>query len=267
MKEDVWLYRFANLARSPSLVQAVSGRMGGASRGHLSSLNLSLVVHDEQETVLANRRRLAEALAIPHERLLKSRQVHGADCLVVGRREIEQGLTGAGDSPLVADGLLTAERELYLFMTFADCVPVLLHDPVRGVVGLVHAGWKGTVAGIARRAVLAAQAAFGSRPADLLVGIGPSIGPCCYEVGEDVATAVRQALPAYRQVLREVAGGSVHLDLWRANACQLEEVGVPAANIEVAGLCSACRTDLLFSHRKEKGRTGRMGAVIGLRGG
>ncbi len=267
MQEKVWLYRFPNLARSADLVQAVSGRLGGASRGHLSSLNLSLVVHDERETVLANRQRLAEALGIPHERLLKSRQVHGSDCLVVGRGEIENGLTGLTDSPLIADGMLTAERELFLFMTFADCVPVLLHDPVRGVVGLVHAGWKGTAAGIVRRAVLLAQEAFGCRPGDILAGIGPSIGPCCYEVGPDVASAVQRALPAHAEVSREVAGGSIHLDLWRANACQLEEVGVPAANVEIAGLCSACRTDLFFSHRKERGKTGRMGAVIGLRGG
>ena len=260
-------YHFANLARAPKLVQAVSGRLGGVSEGHLRSLNLSLVVNDRREAVLENRRRLAEALAIPPGRLLKPRQVHGVDCLVVGSAETAAGLPGLEDSPLVADCLLTAEPDLYLFMTFADCVPVLLHDPTRGVVGLAHAGWKGTLAGIAQRAVLVAREAFGSRPEDLLVGIGPSIGPCCYEVGEEVAEAARRAFPKGADLLARVAGGSVHLDLWRANALQLEAVGVPAANIEIAGTCSACNVDRFFSHRREAGKTGRMGAVIGLRGG
>jgi YfiH family protein len=149
-------------------------------------------------------------------------------------------------------------------MTFADCVPVLLHDPVKGWVGLVHAGWKGTVGGAARKAVQAARETFGSRPEDILAAIGPSIGPCCYEVGEDVVAAVHSGLPECADLLSARDGG-VHLDLWRANACQLAAVGVPAANVEVSGYCSSCRTDLFFSHRKERGKTGRMAAVIGLR--
>jgi len=263
--EQVWYFQFQNMARTAGLVQAVSGRLGGVSEGHLRSLNIGLTVGDRREAVFANRRRLAMALAIPIERWVKPRMVHGSNCLVVGAAEADLGLGLVDKSSLEADALLTAEPEVYLFLTVADCVPVLLHDPVRGVVGLAHAGWKGTVAGVARKAVAKAQAVFGSRPADVLVGIGPSIGPCCYEVGAEVARAAARAFPGCKGLLHEKEGGRVHLDLWRANAYQLEEMGVPAANIEIAGLCTACRTDLFFSHRAEKGKTGRQGAIIGLR--
>ncbi|MHB1006955.1 MAG: peptidoglycan editing factor PgeF [Chloroflexota bacterium] len=264
-EQPIHFHTFAHFARTPHLVQGVAGRLGGVSGGHLAALNLSLVVQDDPRTVLENRRRLAGALGIPADRLLKSRQVHSADILVVGEREVSAGALGPHDSALVGDGLLTNTPEIYLFMTFADCVPVLLHDPIKGVVGLVHAGWKGTVAKVAQRAVVVAGEAFGSRPEDILVGIGPSIGPCCYAVGPDVSAVVVAAFPGCPDLLAERDGGT-HLDLWRANACQLEAVGVPAANVEVAGVCTACHTDLYFSHRRERGRTGRFGAVIGLRG-
>ncbi|MDA8216176.1 MAG: peptidoglycan editing factor PgeF [Dehalococcoidales bacterium] len=264
-EEAIRLYGFSHMAGIDGLVHAVSGRQGGVSERHFRSLNLSTAVPDRQEAVFENRRRLAVALGIDPERLLKPGQVHGTECLVVGRAEITAGLPGLADSPLVADGLLTAEPDLYLFMTFADCVPVLLCDPVRRVVGLVHAGWKGTVAGAARHALQTAAEVFGCRPQDVLVGVGPSIGPDQYEVGEDVAKAARRAFPRAKGLVDYRENGKAHLDLWRANAYQLEQLGVPGANIEISGLCTASHTDLFFSHRAEKGNTGRLGAVIGLR--
>ncbi|MHB1132730.1 MAG: peptidoglycan editing factor PgeF [Chloroflexota bacterium] len=263
-EQGIWLYRFSHLGRVPGLVQAVSGRLGGVSTAPFATLNLSTAVGDRREDVLTNRRLLAEALGVAAERLIRPSQVHGTDCLLVGAADLAAGAGGPADSGLVADGLLAVEPGVFPFMSFADCVPVLFCDPVRGVVGLVHAGWKGTVAGAGRRALREAVASFGTNPADVLVGIGPSIGPCCYEVGAEVAQAARAAFPGCERLLRR-QGDGVHLDLWRANAYQLESEGVPAQNIEVAGLCTACRTDLFFSHRAEKGRTGRMGAVVGWR--
>ena len=263
-KQGIWLHQFSNLAAVPGLVQAVSGRWGGGSVPPFATLNLSTAVQDRPEAVLANRRRLASALGLQAERLIRPRQVHGDACLVVGAADLAAGEGGPADSRLVADALLARDVGVFPFMTFADCVPVLFCDPLRRVVGLVHAGWKGTVAAAARQALQQAMARFGTEPADVLVGIGPSIGPCCYEVGPEVVAATRAAFPEGEGLLLEM-GGKVHLDLWRANAYQLQTAGVPAANIEVAGLCTACRTDLFFSHRAEKGRTGRMGAVIGWR--
>jgi YfiH family protein len=149
-------------------------------------------------------------------------------------------------------------------LRFADCVPILFYDPVRGAVGLAHAGWRGTVACIARATVRRMVEAFGCRPADIRAGIGASIGPCCYEVGDEVVEAARAAFPNARHLLRRQDGGRWHFDLWAANCHQLALEGVK--EIEVSGFCTACRTNEWFSHRAEEGRTGRLGAVIGLRG-
>jgi hypothetical protein len=149
-------------------------------------------------------------------------------------------------------------------MRFADCVPVLLHDPVRGVVGLAHAGWMGTVRGTITAAVSAMQSGFGSAPEDIRAGIGPSIGPDHYQVGEDVAAQVRQAFGPDSDRLLAVRDGSIFFDLWAANRLHLQRAGV--RQIELAGLCTACHLDDWYSHRAEHGRTGRFGALIALGG-
>jgi YfiH family protein len=149
-------------------------------------------------------------------------------------------------------------------LRFADCTPVWLYDPVQRAIGLAHAGWRGTVVGAARATVAAMQSAYGCRPADLLAGIGPAIGPCCYEVGEDVAQAIDGAFSeAAGRLLSPQTNGKWHLDLWAANRHTLMQAGVQ--QIEVAGICTACHTDEWFSHRAERGRTGRIGALIGLK--
>jgi polyphenol oxidase len=163
-----------------------------------------------------------------------------------------------------ADAILTSSPGLTLYMRFADCVPVLLYDPVRRVVGLVHAGWQGTVVRTAAAAVERMMAEYGSRPADILAGIGPSIGPDHYEVGVDVIQRVQAAFPEHAEALLQSNGSRerAHLDLWLANQVVLEEAGVK--RIETAGLCTACDLDHWYSHRAEKGRTGRFGALIAL---
>jgi YfiH family protein len=148
-----------------------------------------------------------------------------------------------------------------LMLRFADCTPIWLYDCRRGAVGLAHAGWRGTAAGVAGATVRAMEAAFGCRPADLVAGIGPSIGPCCYEVGADVAYAFGvQGAP----FLHPQAPNKWHLDMWAANQDQLADAGV--RRIEVAEMCTACNVVEWFSHRAESGQTGRMGALIALRG-
>ena len=161
-----------------------------------------------------------------------------------------------------ADIILTGNPPVTLYMRFADCVPVMLYDPVRAAIGMAHAGWLGTVRGAARVAVEAMQREFGSRPADILAAIGPSIGPDHYEVGADVLERVAAAFGDQANRLVEHRDGRSYLDLWAANRLQLEQAGV--SNIEVAGLCTACHTEDWFSHRAEKGRTGRFGALMAL---
>jgi YfiH family protein len=161
-----------------------------------------------------------------------------------------------------ADVILTDRPEVTLFMRFADCVPVLLYDPVQAVIGMVHAGWLGTVRGASRVAVDAMVAEYGSRPADILAGIGPSIGVDHYEVGADVLAQVKLAFGAAELELVQRRDGKTYLDLWAANRVQLGQAGIE--QIEIAGLCTACHTDDWFSHRGENGKTGRFGALIAL---
>jgi hypothetical protein len=149
-------------------------------------------------------------------------------------------------------------------MRFADCVPILLYDPVQGVVGLAHAGWQGTVKGIATSAVEAMQARYGSRPVDIRAGIGPSIGVHHYAVGAEVIARVRESFGEAAASFLPETNGAVQFDLWAANRFLLEQAGV--FQVEVAGLCTACHPQDWFSHRAQNGRTGRFGALIALNG-
>jgi YfiH family protein len=154
---------------------------------------------------------------------------------------------------------VTDRPGLALVMRFADCVPVLLYDPARQVVGIAHAGWRGTVDGAAASVVQTMREQFGCRPEDIQAGIGPSIGPGEYQGGEEVAAAVRENLPDPESLLAR-SNGAFQFDLWEANRRILEAYGV--TRIELAGISTARRTDEFYSHRAEHGRTGRFGAVI-----
>ncbi len=159
------------------------------------------------------------------------------------------------------DGLITNEPGCAITMNYADCGPIFLYDPVHHAIGLGHAGWQGAVKDLPGAMVRAMQAQFGSDPAQLIAGLGPSIGPCCYEVGEPVITAVHNAFadPDSR-LIPQSSSLKPHFDLPEANRRNLARAGV--RHIEQSGLCTACRTDLFYSHRAEKGKTGRFGAIF-----
>ncbi|MGE5675337.1 MAG: peptidoglycan editing factor PgeF [Mycobacterium leprae] len=178
---------------------------------------------------------------------------------------VELRRTGPDEVALVpdCDALITDQRRLALIVTAADCVPVFLYDPVRRCIGVAHAGWRGTVAGIAGRTVAAMAQQYGSRPQDIVAAVGPSIGPCCYEVGEQVAEPVRGFYGAKAaQLLKPHGPGKYLLDLWEANRQDLLQAGV--GRITVADSCTACLPDRLFSHRAEAGKAGRGAAVMAL---
>jgi hypothetical protein len=183
-------------------------------------------------------------------------QVHGVNVVVAEAPRLPE------QPPVQADVLLTDRPGLTLLMRFADCVPILLHDPVRKVAGIAHAGWMGTVQGVARTAVEVMQSRFGCRPGNILAAVGPSIGPDHYEIGEDVGSRVRQAFGADAAGLLAGDRQRMTLDLWAANRLLLEQAGV--RQLEVAGLCTACHLEDWFSHRAENGRTGRFGALLAL---
>ena len=157
--------------------------------------------------------------------------------------------------------MITRERGLALTLRFADCVPVMYHDPVRQVIGIAHAGWPGIVAGVLPATILAMRDHCGCDPRDVRACIGPSIGPDWFEVGDDVAHKIQSAVS--ESVISQPTGVlKPHVDLWRAAESQLRDVGVK--HIETARICTASNTSEWFSHRAEKGKTGRFGAVIEL---
>ncbi|MBM3136470.1 MAG: peptidoglycan editing factor PgeF [Chloroflexi bacterium] len=262
---DLIYYRFASLAACGGLVHAVSTRLGGVSTGHLATLNLSYSVGDDPAAVVENRQRLSAALGLALDDWVAASQVHGSRVALVGAAERGRGAYQQASTLPETDALITAQPGLLLTLRLADCAPIFFFDPAHHAVGLAHAGWRGTVANIAAITVQAMATAFGSRPGDLRAVIGPAIGPCCYAIGGDVASQVQAALPWATAVLAKRPGGSLYLDLWEANRQALLAAGLRPEHIEVATLCSACHTAEFYSHRAERGHTGRFGALIGLR--
>ena len=194
-------------------------------------------------------------------------QVHGEAIQRVGRSDAGRGALSYADSIAKTDALITDEPGLPLLLCFADCTPILLLDPAHRAVGIAHGGWKGTVRRIAAKTVLRMQREFGTRPEDVLAAIGPSIGPCCYEVGPEVERQFQEAFSGHEAALfsHPDAVGGTHLSLWAANRLQLEEIGVLREHIDEARTCTACHHEDFFSYRADGGQTGRLGAVIALR--
>ncbi len=250
---DLPFYTFPGLDADPGVRHAVLTRHGGISPAPWDSLNLGWTVGDERANVESNYRRWTQALGLVREELTTTWQVHGSHVLVADGSQ--HGMLGK------ADALITRVPGLPLVQRYADCTPILLYDPVRRACGIAHAGWQGTVARCAEAAVRAMQEAFGTDPADLIAGVGPAIGPCCYEVGPEVVSAVRTSHRDPDRLLQPgPRAGAALLDLWEANAQQLHDAGV--VRVEVAGLCTACYRETFFSHRGDHGQTGRFAAFI-----
>lgn len=249
-------YQFESFVGQKRLTHGLFTRLGGASQAPWASLNLGGTVGDAPDAVRENHRRVYAALGLDSRRACTVWQVHSADTvLVTGPVPHRRWLARA-------DGMVTGRVGVPLTMRFADCTPVLLYDPVQRVIGMAHAGWRGTVQGAAVSALHVMQAAFGTRPQDVLAGIGPSIGPERYQVGEEVVEAVQAAFGQLDGLIRRAGDGSAYLDLWSANRLALQRAGV--VQIEVAELCTATHLDEFFSYRAEAGRTGRFGVVMAL---
>ncbi len=216
---------------------AVTARSGGVSSGPYATLNLSLSVGDDPVNVLENRRRLAAALGARPGDLVFARQVHGTAVRIVGEAERGSGAFSLDDAVPDTDALVTTSPGVLLAVLTADCVPIVLHDPVAGVLACVHAGWRGTVARVPAVA-LAAMQTLGSRPSDVIAGVGPAAAPARYQVGADVYQAVTGAFgPAAATFIRpDDTPQRWLLDLWAANRFLLREAGVPAAQIHVTDL-------------------------------
>ncbi len=254
-------FRFANLSAFP-LVQAMSGRTAADDDG-----DLGYTPHNDHARIDANRDRFLNAVGVEPEALTLGRQVHGATVQVVGAADRGRGRPPRFDGFPATDALVTDAPDVALGTIVADCVPIVIYDPRRHAVGIAHAGWRGTVAAIARETVRVMRDTFGSRPDDLLAGIGPSIGPCCYEVGPEVVAAWEDANVAGGTAAIVRRAASYHFDLWAANRLLLVEAGLPDAQIETSDICTRCRYGEFFSYRAARAGlspSGRMMMVVQL---
>jgi YfiH family protein len=275
----------SNLKSLSWLTHGFSTRHGGVSKAYGGdSLNLGITEEDTRDNVLQNRRIFLRAISAVKARetwpLVTAKQIHSA---------VIHHITEVPDEPLTGDGLITNLPEVVISVRTADCLPVLLADKKNKAVGAFHAGWRGTLARIVEKGVGEMQAKFGSKPKDIVAAIGPGIRKCCYEVSEDFRETFAAQFEYSDELFDEVFDSNalhikypllfmnqrapghglpatkLHLDLVEANRRQLLDAGVMAKNIWISDLCTGCRTDLLFSHRVEFGKTGRMMAAIGIR--
>jgi len=260
------LFLFKSLSRHKEIVHFISSRVGGVSSYPYNSLNLAFHVGDSHDNVLRNREIVASCLGITAENLTFARQVHGDNVTVVGNEMKGKGLTALDDAIDSTDAMITDNLNICLIVLVADCVALLLFDPKRGVVGIVHAGWRGTLRGIAQKIINSFINRFGSEPGDIIVGISPSIGPCCYEVDQNVISQLVKKYDNEEDYLLKTGSKRGFLNLLELNKIQLKASGIHEENIEVAGLCTKCRHDIFFSYRYQGDRTGRFAAGIMLKG-
>jgi YfiH family protein len=241
------------LARAGLSAQGFTTRHEGVSRTPYNSLNLGLTTLDAPSSVEGNRSLLARAFGTHVNRLLTVNQVHGTDILVIDTPNPDYGHFLRLD----CDGVITNQPGVMIGVGVADCVPVLLFDPVKRVVAALHAGWKGTAQRICEKGVESLTTLFGSQPSDILAAIGPAIGSCCYEVDAPVREAFACSDADWSAFAQPAEEGRWHLNLKEANRRQLLGRGIPEARIEVAGHCVSCSPELFFSYRRDQGETGR----------
>jgi YfiH family protein len=256
-------YFGSQLLAAPGVsVQGFTSRHEGVSRPPYNSLNLGLSTLDSCHNVEGNRSLLTRAFGTRLEKLVTVTQVHGADLLVLD----EQNEDFSHFQKLECDGIVTNQTRIMIGVCVADCVPILLLDPVKRVIAALHAGWKGTAQGIARKGVDAMVNVFGSDPGTILAAIGPAIGACCYEVDTMVAEAFRTGTMPFESFAKACGPGKWRLDLPEANRQQLFRGGLEEKNVETNTHCVSCEKDLFFSYRRDNGETGRQMGFIMLQG-
>ncbi|MFA9378974.1 MAG: peptidoglycan editing factor PgeF [Lachnotalea sp.] len=263
--EVPYLY-FKNIENTNLVNHGISTRLGGVSKKHLSSMNLSFTRGDEESNVLENYRRMTDALKVDYSNLVLSYQTHTTNIKVVTKEDVGKGLIRERGYTDI-DGLITNEPGITLVTFYADCVPLLFVDPVNKAIGSSHSGWRGTVDKMGKETVKKMQEQYGTNPQDVIAAIGPSICIDCYEVSEDVIEEFAKSFD--QNIMEDICykkdNGKYQLDLWKANKYILLEAGIKEENIAVTNICTCCNPDLLFSHRASQGMRGNLAAFIGLK--
>jgi YfiH family protein len=255
-KDGLRYFQFESFETLP-IFHAVLTRQGGFSKPPFDSLNFGGTVGDNPAAVLKNHQKTYQILGFDYSSRFDVWQVHGTDIVCADNpRDLDS-------DHQKADGILTNNPDITLFMRFADCVPILLVDPVKHVIGIIHGGWQGTSLKVAQKAVEKMHDCYGTNPGDIHAGIGPSICQSCYPVGREVYDSFVASFGDQADMFFMSVKDQLLLDLWEANRISLNSAGV--SNIEVSGICTACQLEDWFSHRAENGKTGRFGVLMSLK--
>lgn len=259
------LIRFQHFNTYKELSHCFTTKHGGVSNGVFTSLNMGFSRGDENSNVFTNYERVVHELGLETSDLVFSNQVHKDHIRIVEIEDKGKGIHKISDI-IETDGLITNKRGIGLVTFYADCVPLYFYDPFLHVIGLSHAGWKGTVAHIGAKTLVKMMKEYGTNPADVLVGIGPSIGGCCYEVSVDVKKQFDLSFndDIIAKVAKQVKDKFL-IDLWETNRLSLIEAGIQPENIEISNLCTKCHQDRFFSHRVMGNDRGSQVAIMALK--
>lgn len=227
--------------------------------------NFSMSFYDNQKDLLKGptpREILAESLGIKPYQFVFCRQIHSDNITIINSIKDDTGFYEKSNAIAETDGLITSAKNICLVAQTADCVPVLLYDPVKHIVASIHSGWRGTAKQILKKAIIRMQNEFMCEPADIICCIGPSAGPCCYEVGEDVLSSFYSGFNNPDEFFIPLAKGKYRADLWKANKSIVLSCGLSEANIETSEICTMCNSDMFYSARVHKEKAGRMATGI-----
>jgi YfiH family protein len=260
---EVPFYSFPAFDRVAFVRHGFSTRLGGVSEGTFSSMNLGFNRGDDKAAVSENYRRFCSAIGVQPDRVVLSAQTHTTNVYNATAADCGRGITRERGY-IDVDGLITDEPNVVLCTHYADCVPLFFVDPVRRVVATSHAGWRGTVGGIGQVTVERMASDYGCQPSDILVGIAPSIGRCCFEVDTPVMDAFSKLAFFDGDCYVDDKNGKYHIDLWEVNRRYLLQAGVSAQNITVTDVCTRCHPDQLWSHRYCGNERGSLAAFIAI---
>lgn len=259
---DVIYFTFEHFDDTGLVNHCFTSKVGGYSSNNYESLNMGLNIGDDNFLVKQNHKLVADLLNAELESFVYSKQVHSTRII-----QIKEGFNPIEDLKNICDvdGFITDSSNFTLHTVYADCVPVYILDPVNKVVGIAHSGWRGTVGKIGKELMKSLEVAFGSKPLECLAGIGPSIGPCCFEVGKEVTAEFEKVFTNKEDYLYKKKEKKDYLDLQKANVAVLIEAGIPLESIISADMCTCCNPEYFYSYRRDNGNTGRMAAILKLK--
>lgn len=257
--QDFKYITFPSFEKYDDLLHCFTTRRGGVSQGEFESMNIGFSTGDSDENIRRNIEIMAEMLNIDVNDIVKTYQTHTNTIKYV--TEEHKGKIFGKSLFKDVDGIYTDKRNIALMSFHADCTPVFFYDPVKKIIGLAHAGWRGTLLNIAGRMVKAFVSDFNSDPKDIKAAIGPSLGSCCFEVDKDVADLFLSENEEFKKYM-EIKVPKYHFNLWEINKYLLMKEGIREEDIEISGICTKCNNDLFFSHRAQGGKRGLLAGIL-----